>query len=59
MGDRRVAYGGWWTGLVEIGYFENLCLEGRIILKLIPKKWDVEAWTGVFSLRIGTGGELL
>jgi len=37
MGDRRVAYRVWWTGLVERDHFENLCLEGRIILKLIPK----------------------
>jgi hypothetical protein len=30
-----------------------------IVSKLIPKKWDVEVWTGVISLRIGTGGELV
>ena len=55
----EVHTGFWWTGLVERDHFENLCLEGRIILKWISKKWDVEAWTGVISLRIGTGGERL
>jgi hypothetical protein len=34
-------------------------LDGRIILKLISKKWDGEAWTGLSRLRIGTGGGLL
>ena len=29
---------------------------GRIILKCIFKKWDVEAWTGLLWLRIRTGG---
>jgi hypothetical protein len=28
---------------------------GRIILKLIFKKWDGRAWTGWIWLRIGTG----
>jgi hypothetical protein len=29
---------------------------GRIVLKWILKKWDRETWTGLISLRIGTGG---
>ena len=29
---------------------------GRMILKCIFKKWDVEVWTGLLWLRIGTGG---
>ena len=28
---------------------------GRIILKCIFKKWDVEEWVGLLCLRIGTG----
>ena len=29
-------------------------LDGRIILKWIFRKWDVEAWTGSNWLRVGT-----
>jgi len=28
---------------------------GRLILKLIFKKWDGQAWTGWFLLGVGTG----
>jgi hypothetical protein len=34
-------------------------MDGRIILKLIFKKWDRETWTGLIWLRIGTGGRIL
>jgi len=30
--------------------------DGRIILRLIFRKWDVRVWTGSSWLRIGTGG---
>ena len=33
-------------------------VDGRIILRWIYRKWDVEVWTGSSWLRIGTGGEL-
>jgi hypothetical protein len=33
-------------------------VDGRIILKLIFRKWDVEEWVGLMWLRIGTGGGL-
>jgi presenilin-like A22 family membrane protease len=36
---------------------EDLFLNGRIILKLIVKRWDEEA--GLPWLRIGTGGGYL
>jgi hypothetical protein len=29
---------------------------GKIILKWIFRKWDVEVWTGLNWLRIGAGG---
>jgi hypothetical protein len=35
---------------------EDLDLCGRIILKLIIKKWDGEAWTRLLWLRIRMGG---
>jgi len=34
-------------------------VDGRIILRLIFRKWDVGVWTGSSWLRIGTGGGLL
>jgi hypothetical protein len=35
---------------------EAIVLDGRITLKWIFKKWNVEARTGLIWLRIGTGG---
>jgi hypothetical protein len=37
---------------------EDLIVGRRIILKMIIKKKDGEAWTGLMWLRIGTGGGL-
>jgi hypothetical protein len=34
-------------------------LDGRIIIRWIFKKWDVEVWTGMSWLRIETGGGYL
>jgi len=48
--------GFWWGDLRERDHLEEIGLDGRIILKWIFKKWDEEAWTGLFLLRIGTGG---
>ena len=31
------------------------CVDGRIIIKWIFRKWDVGAWTGSNWPRIGTG----
>ena len=38
---------------------EDLGLNGRIILKLILKKWNRESWAGFFWLRIGAVGRAL
>jgi hypothetical protein len=46
-----------WGDLGERNRFEDLGLDGRIILKWIFKMLD-GAWTGLIWLSIGTGGEL-
>jgi hypothetical protein len=38
---------------------EDTGVDGRIIIKRIFKKWDRKAWSGLFWLRIETGGESL
>jgi hypothetical protein len=41
--------------LREIDHCGDPGLDGRIILRLIFKKWDVELWTGLSWFKIGTG----
>ena len=43
--------GFWWGDLRERDHLGDQGLDGRIILKWIFKKWDEEAWPGVFLLR--------
>jgi hypothetical protein len=45
--DRRGHRRFWWVDLMERNHFEDLGIEGRIILKWILKKCDGEAWTGL------------
>jgi hypothetical protein len=37
-------------------HLEDLVVDERIVLRWIFKKWDGEARTGLFWLRIGAGG---
>ena len=48
--------GCWWGSLKERGHWGDQDVDGRIILKLIFRKWDVGVWTGSSWLRIGTDG---
>ena len=48
MGETRGLYR-------ERDHFEDAGLDGRIILRCIFGKWDVEVWSGSRWLRIGTG----
>jgi hypothetical protein len=59
MGKREVHTGFWWGDLREGDHFGDQGVDGRIILKLIFKKWDGRAWTGLSWVRIGRGGGLL
>jgi len=58
-GKERVFDGfGWeaWGGKRPLG---NPVVDGRMILKCIFRKWDVEEWTGSSWLMMGTvGGHL-
>jgi hypothetical protein len=55
--ERLEVYKGfWWGNVRERDHFEDPDIDGRIILKWVFRKWDVGAWTGSISLRIGTGG---
>jgi hypothetical protein len=57
---RGEVHTGFWLGDPKEGdHLEVLGIDERTILKLICKKWDGEAWTGLIWLRIGTGGWFL
>jgi len=54
---REEAYTGFgWENLSKRDHLEDPGVDGGIILKWILRKWNVEAWTGLSWLKIGTGG---
>ena len=58
--ERAEVYTGVWQGkLRDRDHLEDLCVDGRIILRRIFRKWDVGVWTGLTWLRIGPGGGYL
>jgi hypothetical protein len=54
MGETYTEF--WWENLRETDHWGDAGLDGRIILRWILRKWDVELWTGLRWLRIETGG---
>jgi hypothetical protein len=58
-GRGEVCTGFWWGNLRERDHWGDPGLNGRIILKRIFRKWDVEVWTGLSWLRIETVGRYL
>jgi len=57
-GRQEVYTGFWWENLMERHHCEDPGLDEIIILRWIFRKWEERAWTGLVSLRLGTGGGL-
>jgi hypothetical protein len=52
--------GFWWENLRKRYHWEDPGVDGRIILRWIFRKWDVEVWTGLSWLWLETvDGNLL
>jgi hypothetical protein len=45
-----------WGNLRERVLWGDPGVDGRVIIRRIFGKWDVEVWTGLNWLRMGTGG---
>jgi hypothetical protein len=47
MGGAEAYTGFWWGNLKERDHLGYPGADGKIILRWIFRKWDVEAWTGL------------
>jgi len=56
MDEERGCIGSCWGNRREREQWEDLGVDGRIILEWISKRWDVGIWTGLGWSRIETGG---
>jgi hypothetical protein len=56
MGERRGVYRVLWGNLRERNHWKDTGIDGRIILRWIFRKWDVELWAGLGWLRIESCG---
>jgi len=56
MSEESVCIGSWWGNRREGDHWEDLGVDGWIILGRIFRRWDVGIWTGEGWLRIETGG---
>jgi len=55
-GEERRTQDFYWRNLRERKHLGDPSIGGRIIIRLIFRKWNVGLWTGLIWLRIGTGG---
>jgi hypothetical protein len=49
----------WLENWKENDYFEDLAVDGKLILKCILKKYDATVWTALHGLKIVFSGGLL
>jgi len=56
MGEGSGCIGSWWGNRRERVHWEDLGVDGWILLEWISRSWDVGIWTGLGSARIETGG---
>jgi hypothetical protein len=54
-GTEEVPTGFSWRDMMKTDHFEDLSVDGRIILKWMFKEWELEAWTGLLWFKMGTG----